>query len=424
MLEVSLLGEQYVAGSPATNFPRSSRSIALLGFLALHADAPQPRQRLAAAFWPDSTEQQARTNLRRELHHLRVLLGDDSSLVVEPAALMWREWPTCRVDVCVFHRERQFALQAVADGNQHAMLEHAAAAVAEYQGNLLPAMFDDWVLAERETLRQQCVELCDHLVAGWRGVGDLSKAIEYGRRRVRLEPLEEVGYRTLMELQADAGDRAGAISTFHKCAEILDHELQVKPSEATETLVERLLGSDGSDIPPARSPQPGRARLAQRARLVGRDRQFDQVLEFWNRVVEGRPRLLVVTGDAGVGKSRLISELARKARTDGAVVATTRCFGMAGTLALKPAADWLRHPRIQRSLSTLDEIWRVEIDRLIPGAAGDAYGAKRERPIPEPIAASRAMVGLAPAQILRGSGTGNPRCRSANSPRAGRLAVV
>jgi ABC-type transport system involved in cytochrome c biogenesis ATPase subunit len=92
--------------------------------------------------------------------------------------------------------------------------------------------------------------------------------------------------------------------------------------------------------------------------------------------------LLVVTGDAGVGKSRLISELAGKARTDGAVVAITRCFGMAGTLALKPAADWLRHPRIQRSLSTLDEIWRVEIDRLIPGAAGDAYGAKRQTPMP------------------------------------------
>ena len=392
MLEVSLLGEQYVAGSPATNFPRSSRSIALLGFLALHSDAPQPRQRLAATFWPDSTEQQARTNLRRELHHLRVLLSSDSSLVVEPATLMWRERPTCRVDVCVFHRERQFALQAVADGDQHAMLEHATAAVAEYQGDLLPAMFDDWVLAEREALRQQCVELCDHLVAGWRGVGDLSRAIEYGRRRLRLEPLEEVGYRTLMELQVDAGDRAGAISTFHKCYEVLDHELQVKPSEATETLMERLLSSDGSDLAPVRSRRPGRARLAQRARLVGRDREFDQVREFWDRVVEGRPRLLVVTGDAGVGKSRLISELAGKARTDGAVVAITRCFGMAGTLALKPAADWLRHPRIQRSLSTLDEIWRVEIDRLIPGAAGDAYGAKRQRPIPEPIAASRAMV--------------------------------
>jgi len=392
VLEVSLLGEQYVAGSPATNLGRSSRSIALLGFLAVHADAPQPRQRLAGILWPDSTEQQARTNLRRELHHLRGLLGDDPSLVVEPATLMWREWPTCRVDVCVFYRERQLALQALAAGDQHAMLEHGAAAVEEYRGDLLPGMYDDWVLAERETLRRQCVELCDHLVAGWRGVDDLSKAVEYGRLRLRLEPLEELGYRTLIGLQADAGDRAGAISTFHKCAQILDHELQVKPSQATEALVERLLNSDGPDLPPSGGPRKARTRPAQSARLVGRDRELDQILECWNSVVEGRPRLLILTGDAGVGKSRLIYELAHKARTDGAVVATTRCFGMAGALALKPVADWLRHPRIQRSLATLDEIWRVEVDRLIPGAAGDTYGGKRERPLPEPVAASRAMV--------------------------------
>jgi DNA-binding SARP family transcriptional activator/tetratricopeptide (TPR) repeat protein len=391
VLEVSLLGEQYVAGS-ATNIARSTRSIALLAFLATHAEAPQPRQRLAAIFWPDSTERQSRTNLRRELHHLRLMLGDDPSLVIEPATLMWRDWPTCRVDVCVFHRERQLALQAMAAGDHHAMLEHGAAAVAEYHGDLLPGMFDDWVLTERETLRRQCVELCDHLIAGWRGVGDINKAVEYGRLRVRLEPLEEVGYRTLMELQADAGDRAGAISTYHKCAEILDHELQVKPSQATETLAERLLSSEGPDMPPAGNRRHARERLTPRARLVGRDREFDQVLESWNGVLEGRPRLLVITGDAGVGKSRLISELAHKARADGAVVATTRCFGMAGALALKPVADWLRHPRLQRSLAALDEIWRVEVDRLIPGAAGDAYSGRRERPLPEPIAASRAMV--------------------------------
>ena len=125
-----------------------------------------------------------------------------------------------------------------------------------------------------------------------------------------------------MELQADAGDRAGAISTYHKCAEILEHELQVKPSQATETLAERLLSSDSLDVPRTPSPRHARTRLTQRARLVGREREFDQVLESWNNVVDGRPRLLVVTGDAGLGKSRLISELALQARTDGAVVAT------------------------------------------------------------------------------------------------------
>jgi len=392
LLEVALLGEQYVAGSTATNLLRSSRSIALLGFLALHADAPQPRQLLAATFWPDSTEQQARTNLRRELHHLRMLLGDDPSLVIEPTRLMWRDWQTCRVDVRVFQRERQLALRALAAGDQHTMLEHGAAAVEEYRGDLLPGMYDDWVLAEREQLSRQCVELCDQVIAGWRDLGDLKTAVEYGRIRVRLEPLEEVGYRTLMELQADAGDRAGAISTFHKCAEMLDHELQVKPSQATETLVERLLSSDDPDMSGVRSPRHARTRLVRRARLVGRTGEFDHILESWNSAVEGRSRLLVVTGDAGVGKSRLISELAHKARTDGAVVATTRCFGMAGALALKPVADWLRHPRIQRSLAALDEIWRVEVDRLIPGAASDTYGGKRDRPPPEPIATSRAMV--------------------------------
>lgn len=392
MLEVSLLGEQLVEGRTARNLARSSRTIALIGFLAVHAEAPQPRQRLAGMFWPDSTEQQARTNLRRELHHLRALIGDDPALVVEPATLMWRESATCRVDVCVFNRERRMAMQALESGDDHGILEHGAAAVAEYHGDLLPGMFDDWVLAERENLRRQCVELCDHLVAAWRGGGDLRKAVEYGRLRVRLEPLEEVGYRMLMELQAEAGDRAGAISTFHKCAEILDRELQVKPSHATETLVERLLNSDGLGMFHTGSPRRAQTRLAQRARLVGRDREFDQVLQFWNSVLEGRPQLLVVVGDSGVGKSRLISELAHKARTDGAVVATTRCFGMAGALALKPVADWLCHPRIQRSLVTLDEIWRVELDRLIPGAAGDIASGKRERQLPEPILARRAMV--------------------------------
>jgi DNA-binding SARP family transcriptional activator len=192
LLEVSLLGEQYVEGSTATNLARSSRCIALLGFLAVHADAPQPRQRLAAIFWPDSTERQARTDLRRELHHLRVLLGDDPSVVVEPATLMWRGWPTCRVDACVFLRECQLALQTLAAGDHHVMLEHGVAAVEEYRGDLLPGMYDDWVLTERERLRRQCVELCDQLIAGWRDVGDPKTAVEYGRIRVRLQPLRRL----------------------------------------------------------------------------------------------------------------------------------------------------------------------------------------------------------------------------------------
>ena len=85
MLHVSLLGEQAITdGRGESVRARSSRAVVLIAFLVVHAGSPQPRQRIAGLFWPESTDGQALTNLRRELHHLRHLLGDESSLVVTP----------------------------------------------------------------------------------------------------------------------------------------------------------------------------------------------------------------------------------------------------------------------------------------------------------------------------------------------------
>lgn len=82
MLHVSLLGEQAITEDGTGIQARSSRAIALVAFLVAHAGAPQSRQHIAGVFWPDSTDAQALTNLSRELHHLRQILGDERSLVV------------------------------------------------------------------------------------------------------------------------------------------------------------------------------------------------------------------------------------------------------------------------------------------------------------------------------------------------------
>src|SRR5271169_6740724 len=102
MLHVSLLGEQAITDDEAGVQVHSSRAIALVAFLAAHAGAPQSRQRIAGMFWPESTDAQALTNLRRELHHLRQILGDEGSLVVTARDLCWRDTDTCRVDLRVF----------------------------------------------------------------------------------------------------------------------------------------------------------------------------------------------------------------------------------------------------------------------------------------------------------------------------------
>jgi DNA-binding SARP family transcriptional activator len=159
MLHVSLLGEQSITGGGGDGAgirTRSSRSIALVAFLVVHAGSPQPRQRMAGLFWPDSTDAQALTNLRRELHQLRQVLGDEPSLVVTSADLCWRDTGTCRVDLRVFSTEREAALAAAASGDDEGILAHAASAIAVYRGDLLPGGYEDWLLDARSEIERQC----------------------------------------------------------------------------------------------------------------------------------------------------------------------------------------------------------------------------------------------------------------------------
>lgn len=371
MLQVTLLGEQAIADdATGTVHTRSSRTIALVGFLVLHAGSPQTRQRIAGLFWPDSTDAQALTNLRRELHHLRQVLGDETSLVVTSKDLCWQDTESCRVDVRTFGIERKAALAAAATDDADGILTHATAAVAQYRGDLLPGTYDDWLLEARAELERQCVDLCDRLSQARAGTGDLTGAVEAARRRVALQPLEEVGYRTLMQLQADLGDRAGAVSTYHHCASVLERELGLDPDQATRRALDRLLAHPPPAAAPSQTIQApaGRSGLAA-ARLFGRTRELGLLESAWRTAAAGQPGLALVCGDAGVGKTRLVAEIADLARQQGAVVASSQCFGTSGRLALAPVADWLRNPAVQSATATLDPVWRIEVDRLVPSTA-------------------------------------------------------
>ncbi len=382
MLHVSLLGERAISDDGAGVRTCSSRAMALIAFLVAHTGSPQGRQRIAGLFWPDSTDAQALTNLRRELHHLRQVLGDEPSLGVTTLDLCWRDTPTCRVDARTFAIERTAALAAAAADDSERVLAHAARAIAEYGGELLPGGYDDWLLEARSQLERQCVDLCDLLCSTRARSGDLIGAVDIARRRVRMQPLEEVGYRTLMLLLADLGDRAGAVSTYHHCASVLERELGVVPDPATQEAFRRMMlrGDQAGERLPVIEPTVGRSGLAA-AQLIGRTQEFALLQEIWQTVGAGQPAIAIVRGGAGVGKTRLVAEVAELARLQGAVVADAQCFGTSGRLALAPIADWLRSPEIRAATATLEPAWRAEVDRLVPPAG------RRQR-----SAGSRAMV--------------------------------
>jgi len=377
MLHVTLLGGQAITedGTGSVRM-RSSRTVALVAFLAVHAGSPQARQRIAGLFWPDSTDAQALTNLRRELHNLRHVLADEPSLVVTSRDLCWRDSERCRVDARIFDIERKAALAAAAAGDSEGILAHAACAIAQYGGELLPGMYDDWLLDARSELERQCVDLCDLLCETRARRGDPAGAVDAARRRVQLQPLEEAGYRTLMLLQADLGDLAGAVSTYHHCASVLERELGVAPGPATRQALQRLMAQvdPAGTGPPAAQPAVSRSGFAA-AQLIGRSAELGLLRELWRTAAAGRPGLALVRGDAGVGKTRLVAEVAGLARLQGAVVASAQCFGTSGRLALAPVADWVRNPAVQSATATLDPAWRAEVDRLVPSGSRGQRGA-------------------------------------------------
>jgi DNA-binding SARP family transcriptional activator/tetratricopeptide (TPR) repeat protein len=374
VLHVSLLGEQTIMDDRGGSVRvRSSRAVVLVAFLVVHAGSPQARQRIAGLFWPESTDAQALTNLRRELHHLRQAVGDEPSLVVTSRDLCWRDSKTCRVDVRVFEAERKAALTAAAAGDDNGIVLHGTAAIAAYQGELLPGVYEDWLLEARSQLERQCVDVYDLVGAARARTGDLAGAVAAARRRVQLQPLEEVGYRTLMQLQADLGDRSGAVSTYHHCASVLERELGVVPDPSTRAAFQRLMARARSAARPpvAADPRADRSGLAA-AQLFGRSAELSVLQDAWRAAEAGRRGLVLVRGGAGVGKTRLVSEVAEMARSQGAVVAMTQCFGTAGRLALAPVADWLRNDAVQAAVATLHPAWRAEVGRLLPaGGHGD-----------------------------------------------------
>jgi len=382
MLHVSLLGESAITddGTGAVR-TRSSRAVVLVAFLVSHAGSPQGRQRIAGLFWPESTDAQALTNLRRELHHLRQVLGNERSLVVTSRDLCWRDTPTCRVDARVFDIERNAALAAAAADDDDGVLMHAAAATGQYRGGLLPGVYDDWLLDARSALERQCVDLCDLLSAARARTGDLAGAVDAARRRVQLQPLEEIGYRTLMRLQADLGDRAGAVSTYHHCASVLERELGVVPDSPTREAFQHLMAHARPAKGPAEATGPARPEAGRpgpaAAQLFGRSAELGQLRDVWRAAAAGRRGLALVRGGAGVGKTRLVTEVADTARLRGAVVASTQCFGTSGRLALAPVADWLRNPVVRSAAAGLDPAWRAELARLVPD--GD-QGAREPGP--------------------------------------------
>jgi DNA-binding SARP family transcriptional activator len=231
-LNVYLLGgfRLLYDGIPVTTV-NTSRLQSLLAYLILHRHAPQSRHFLAFLLWPNSTEAQAHTNLRTLVYRLRHALPvPDPFLHANTQTLQWLSNAPFTLDVADFEN-------AISLANSSAALKKA---VDLYRGDLLPGCYDDWILPEREYLRQTFGEALERLLLLLEGEQDYPTAIHYAHRLLWHDPLHETTYRHLMLLHTLNGDRADALRVYQTCVTVLQRELAVEPSQITCDLYERL----------------------------------------------------------------------------------------------------------------------------------------------------------------------------------------
>lgn len=241
---------------------------------------------MAALLWPDVGEARARANLRQRL--LRLKRASGVTLVTGEATISLAA-PGVTHDL---------------DGSDDVLADLDAGAAGE---------FGDWLQAQRQRRREARIDALAAAAAQAESRAEIETALGHAQLLVELEPLSEHAHRRLMRLHYLRGDSAASLVAYERCRAALARDLGVAPSEETELLRRQVSGG--------RSPTPA-SRLVpltvQRPpRLIGRGSNWRVLREAW---IERRPA--IVTGEPGLGKTRLVTDLA--ATMGGALVVTAR----------------------------------------------------------------------------------------------------
>jgi DNA-binding SARP family transcriptional activator len=349
-LDVCLLGSFLLKWqNEAVQAINSPRLQTLLAYLLLNRDKPLSRRQLAFQFWPDTSEAQAFANLRTLLTLLRRVLPEaDRFILVGRRTLEWQGAAAFRLDVADFER-------ALAEGD----LEQA---VNVYGGDLLPDCYDDWIQPDRDRLRQNFGRALEKVIQTREEARDYEAAICYAQTYLQHDPLSEGTYRRLIRLYAAAGNRTAALRQYENCAMALERELGVEPLPETRAAYEaalqgerqadgiRVVTPEWSVIPSLQLP------------LMGRDAAWQALKRAHERFERGG--LILLQGEAGIGKSRLMQEFAsRQAR----LVLTGNCHATTQTLPYQPIVQALRQALAQPALwQSIRPIWLTEAARLLP----------------------------------------------------------
>ncbi len=374
-------------GENLVTFP-TRKTLALLIYLAIES-GPQPREHLAALLWPEASPERSHASLRNTLDHLQTALrqasgqAQTSYLSVTHNSLSLN--PDANINFDLRTVERAYAL-ARAERSSRTLPEGTAslpllqsAAVCQ-RGNFLAGFslgdapdFDDWAAIQREVWNRRLGLILDRLSEIQFAQGEFAGTTETASRWIALDALNEIAYRRKMRAHFAAGERGQALETFEECRAILADELGIEPEPDTTVLAERIRTQPSLKRPYDRRstlrPQQADTSVAFLGNLfAGRNREYQELVKCYERAADDQPQLLVLRGEAGIGKTRLARKFIDWATSQGAELLLGSAFESGSHLPFQPLVEALRL-RLEGESSLVDlvdEIWLSPLSQLMP----------------------------------------------------------
>jgi len=416
--------------------PDTRKAVALIAYLAM-SEGKHTRDKLAALLWPEYDQTRSRAALRRTLSALKKAVSG-YALLIERESLAFDS----SADVLIDAAEFQSQLEACDRHGRHSeiscptCLVNLTGAVALYRDDFMAGFslrdsvtFDEWQYLEGESLRRELAGAHQFLVRCFISRGEYSTAIDYARRLLDMDPLDEPAHRQLMIAYSWSGQRTAALRQYRECVRILEEELGVGPLEETTALYEQIVRGDlieaehkepglekaaavvageeeiqpelakeqepirnGSQAPARPKERPGPVALP----LVGRTAEWNRLISSF---VAGQDdgRLVVVEGEAGIGKTRLAQTLVTSLVGEGRRVIVVQCFAGESGLAYGPLIEGLR-----AAILVADQDWYqdlppfalAETSRLLPELAQLGPELPVITPLDSPGAQSRFFEGI------------------------------
>ncbi|MEH3055375.1 MAG: BTAD domain-containing putative transcriptional regulator [Patulibacter minatonensis] len=356
-------------GRPQTLALGPPKQRAVLALLLLRRGRIVSTDQFIAAIWGEHPPPSVLGSLQAYISNLRRILrpsAEASSPIVLRGPGYLLDIDPAQVDVTGFTEVAREA-RAALDGEQwEAALALAEQALAAYEGELLDDFREEWwVQADASTLEELRTECREVQISALLALGRIAPAIAVAQTVRTAHPHRDRGCWLLMVALHVGGRSSEALDEFRRHTELLDDELGLVPSNELRDLEMAILRHDpelaawprkarwtgAGEVAEPRTPEPAPAAEPaapespvddEGATLVGRARELQEIERALAEAVGGQVRWVVLTGPAGIGKTRLASELGARAAGAGAREAWARCSEEDGAPAWWPIRQIIR----------------------------------------------------------------------------------